>query len=69
MAKAKKMNRGIGLKKEHPDAVVKLLTISLGHIIGKRIEMETLCGKEGSTWFYGTPNDVTCSVCSELNVK
>lgn len=69
MAKARKMNRGIGLGvKDHPDTSVKMITISLGHIVSKRIGMETLCGKQGSTWYYGFLEEVTCSSCVELNV-
>lgn len=68
MAKARKMNRSIGVgKREHPDTVVKMITISLGHIISERIGMETLCGIKSHTWFYGFPDDVTCSNCMELS--
>lgn len=67
MAKARKMNRGItGTVKNHPDNSPKLVTISLGHIIQNRIQMQAYCGSRGSGWRYGMINDVDCSECVEL---
>lgn len=67
MAKARKMNRGVtGKVSSHPDNSVKMVVISLGHIISNQIEMRAFCGIEGHQWRYGKVDDVKCTSCIEL---
>lgn len=67
MAKARKMNRGIvGKTSNHPDNTVKIVCISLGHIISSRIGMQTFCGTQGFQWKFGKMSEVDCNSCIEL---